>query len=236
MLTESTSEQDPDIALAFCDYRCSAEKCSDKFRFMRRWSFLPTILARPFRADNHSSGRVSFFCHSMGRGHGEKGQTGDFSIRICYASFVICSPSWAVSPSDPLFKVARVQKMILEKDHAPHAGRSLASSVGWSGAHLSDSFHRIVGIRLGEFETRARMCRTYGRSSARTDLSRISILKRAIMTPRTFPDASSAISVCRLPRYEMTSVPPVAKKITKPPKLMTNKKKVTSIHFCRGSL
>jgi len=126
---------------------------------MRHWSSLPSILIRPLRYDESGAIQDAFLISRWSRGENATADIEEFFGCLNQAPFIACSPRWAVHPCDPIFKVARVQTILLEQGTKAHTASTLAKSVGWSPAWLSTCFHRHAGIKLEQFMVKIKMCK-----------------------------------------------------------------------------
>ncbi len=159
IFVKSLDSRTPDICMAICDYHCSGDKCFPRFRFLRKWSYLPSIIISPLRYNHGETSGGTFFVRQCGRGEKATPDFVEYFAWLNQASFIACSPSWPVHPKYPLYKAAKVQKIVLGRTQISQTESVLAKEIGWSASWLSACFHREIGITLEQFMIKIRMCR-----------------------------------------------------------------------------
>lgn len=168
IFAKSLNSRMPDICMAVCDYHCTGDKCFGKFRFLREWSYLPSIIISPLRYDQCRTCGETYFVRLWGRGEKTTSDFADYLAWLHRASFIACSPSWPIHPKNPLYKAAKVQEIVLDRSQIIQTESVLAKEVGWSVSWLSTVFHREIGITLEQFMIKMRMCHSL-RQVANTD-------------------------------------------------------------------
>jgi len=140
-----------------CDYRCSAEKCSHLFHRLFIYSKTSQILLLhpvlgigQIEHDNYFFRILSMLS--------ELSPAMMFLQRLDNSPFMGCSTTWPIHISSPIFKIAKIQKVIISNCERRYSGSYLADIIHWCPGWLSQCFSKYCRIPLTRFITRIKMC------------------------------------------------------------------------------
>lgn len=145
------------VILVGCDYSCVLDSCAMKFIFLYRTGQIPFAILRPLLMKETLVESSGFFLSVF------KEQPVSISRELILkllkgSKFYPGSAKFPVLPSNPLFKIIRAQREIVENPCRLYSLTSLAKILGCSPSWLSSNFHAFSGIKFQTFLIKMRCC------------------------------------------------------------------------------
>jgi len=145
---------------AGCDYKCSLEVCLRNFFFFYQNREIPIAIIRPLLFKKACNSINTFFLSFLSKYDLSLSQENILET-IKNSIYYGCSSRWIVHPLHPFFKIARVQREIVENPHKNLDLCSLANLVNLSRSWLSFKFKNMSGISLERFLIKIKICTSF---------------------------------------------------------------------------
>lgn len=141
----------------YCNLSCSFKACTDKFYALKSRMPDPIFILRPIKVRLPKFLGNSFVASPMS-GENKQGTDLNQTVELKKSPLYACSPGWHIHPGNPIYKIAKVQRIISEDHGNRHSLPDLAREVEWSAPWLSSIFNKCAGISLDKYNKRIRFC------------------------------------------------------------------------------
>ncbi|NPV82453.1 MAG: helix-turn-helix transcriptional regulator [Candidatus Aminicenantes bacterium] len=154
---EAGTDEPISLILIDCDYHCALDKCLKSFLFVYQKNSIPAAILKPANIQNISI-LPYFFINILTEGNPKN--AGEDPLSLLKRSPYYVGPAESlVLPYNPLKKIIKAQKIMMESHLELRGIKYLAELVGCSPSWLSINFKKLAGLPLNQFWARERCCR-----------------------------------------------------------------------------
>jgi AraC-like DNA-binding protein len=154
---EAGIDESISLILIDCDYHCALDKCLKRFLFVYQKNSIPAAIIKPASIQNISI-LPYFFINILTEGN-PKNAGEDPLCLLKRSPYYVGSIESLLLPFNPLKKIIKVQKIMMESPLESIGLKDLASMAGCSPGWLSLNFKKIFGMSLSNFRNRTACCR-----------------------------------------------------------------------------
>ncbi|MDM7920201.1 MAG: AraC family transcriptional regulator [Methanosarcina sp.] len=154
---EASTDESVSLILIDCDYHCALDKCLKRFLFVYQNNSIPAAILKP-AIIQYKLALPYFFINILTEGNPENNGDDTFSL-LKGSPYYVGSTESLLLPFDPLKKIIKTQKIMMESHLESRGLKYLAELVGCSPTWLSINFKKLAGLPLYRCWVRERCCR-----------------------------------------------------------------------------
>ncbi|MEW6456787.1 MAG: helix-turn-helix domain-containing protein [Acidobacteriota bacterium] len=152
-------EKPIEFILMDCNFKCHSNRCWNLFHLLKGNSQTPLGIIRQLgikelKKDILSKSFLCSFFHNENLAQKQK----NIMDLIKKSRYYGCSPQFGIHESQNLYRIAKIQRSLIEEPFHETRRSFLARSVNLSPSHLSYIFRKITGQSLEEFSIKVKMC------------------------------------------------------------------------------
>jgi len=148
------------LIIHFCRYNCELDSCLEIFRQALLYRDIPFGIIRPVLLVPGIADKRLFIFSLIKKDKPIDLTTEQINIieEMKYSKYYACSSLSRLHPSQPVFKISRIQSEIACNPDRHFSLADLASLVNYSSTWLSKKFHDISGLSINQFILKIKLC------------------------------------------------------------------------------
>lgn len=154
---EAGTDEPISLILIDCDYNCALDKCLKRFLFVYQKNSIPAAILKP-AIIQYKFALPYFFINILTEGNPKNAREDPLSL-LKRSPYYVGPIESLLLPFNPLKKIIKAQKIMMESPLESRGLKYLAELVGCSPTWLSINFKKLAGLPLNRYWARERCCR-----------------------------------------------------------------------------